>query len=67
MEQNQKVKYPAYQKPVQAILFPVEIRVNKTGKITETRFLQSETTIKNELDALKSILQMIFLQPTLII
>ncbi|AZB24770.1 hypothetical protein EG339_09270 [Chryseobacterium bernardetii] len=46
-------KISSLSKACAAILFPVEIRVNKTGKITETRFLQSETTIKNELDALK--------------
>lgn len=36
-----------------SILFPVEIRVNKTGKVIEAKFFHSETVIKSKLDALK--------------
>lgn len=46
-------KMSSLSKATAAILFPVEIRVDKTGKITEAKFFHSETVIKNELDALK--------------
>lgn len=46
-------KISSLSKASAAILFPVEIRVNKTGKITDAKFFHSETVIKNELDALK--------------
>ncbi|WP_336961335.1 hypothetical protein [Chryseobacterium contaminans] len=46
-------KMSSLSKACAAILFPVEIRVNKTGKITETKFFHTETVIKNELDNLK--------------
>lgn len=46
-------KMSSLSKACSAILFPVEIRVNKTGKITEAKFFHPETVIKSELDALK--------------
>ncbi|MGE8553958.1 MAG: hypothetical protein ACN6OB_08470 [Chryseobacterium jejuense] len=46
-------KMSSLSKATSAILFPIEIRVSKTGKITETKFFHSETVIKSELDALK--------------
>lgn len=46
-------KMSSLSKACSAILFPIEIKVGKTGKIIETKFLHSETVIKSELDALK--------------
>lgn len=46
-------KMSSLSKASAAILFPVEIRVDKTGKITDIKFFHSQTVIKNELDALK--------------
>lgn len=46
-------KMSSLSKATAAILFPVEIRIDKTGTITGTKFFHSETVIKNELDALK--------------
>ncbi|MGN7866736.1 hypothetical protein [Chryseobacterium sp. 22458] len=37
-----------------AIMFPVEIRVNSAAKLTDVKFYHPESTIKNELEALKS-------------
>ncbi|REC48582.1 hypothetical protein [Chryseobacterium pennipullorum] len=36
-----------------AILFPVEIKIDKTGKLTDASLYHSETFIQNQLDSLK--------------
>lgn len=46
-------KMSSLSKATAGILFPVEIRVDKTGTITGTKFFHSETIIKSELDSLK--------------
>ena len=46
-------KVSSLSKATAAIIFPVEIRVDKTGKITESNFFHSEAVIKSELDDLK--------------
>ncbi|AZA92343.1 Uncharacterised protein [Chryseobacterium nakagawai] len=46
-------KISSLSKACAAILFPVEIKIGKTGNVTETKFLHSGTVINNELDDLK--------------
>jgi hypothetical protein len=52
MESDSKVSNLA--KACAAILFPVEIRIDKTGRLTGAKLHHSETAIKNELEALKT-------------
>lgn len=51
MQSDSKVSSLA--KACAALLFPVEIKVNTTGKLTDVKFFHSESVIKNELEALK--------------
>ncbi|MDR6923073.1 hypothetical protein [Chryseobacterium sp. 2987] len=46
-------KISSLAKACAAIIFPLEIRINEAGEITEAAFHHPETVLKNELEALK--------------
>lgn len=46
-------KMSSLSKACAALLFPVEIRIDKTGKLTDAKFYHPENIIKSELESLK--------------
>lgn len=46
-------KISSLAKACAAILFPVEIKIDKTGKLTDAKYYHPIATVKNELEALK--------------